>query len=174
MGRRQDDTRDMEPCRRYFSKNVSKVFSVRFAPDPQQALAVLIELVNQRPKLPFFPGKSPRPEGDNPAQVPPLKPVGDHPSHITACRKASARVRSSALINTSWIAGDHRRPYKALSCRTFALFASPTASRKFSIVDAQQVILLPEFAFESQALGNLKRRDEASCAAGKSRSTAEA
>ena len=51
------------PCRRYFSKNVSKVFSVRFAPDPQQALAELIELVNQLPKLPFFPRKSPRPRG---------------------------------------------------------------------------------------------------------------
>jgi hypothetical protein len=51
-------------------KTSRRVFSVRFAPDPQQALAVLIELVNRRPKLPFFPGKSPRPRGRQPRSSP--------------------------------------------------------------------------------------------------------
>jgi hypothetical protein len=78
------------------------------------------------------------PQGDNPAQVPPLKPVGDHPSHITACRKASARVLSSALINTSWIAGDHRRPYKALSCR--ARFSSRQGRARLSLCQAHHQV----------------------------------
>jgi hypothetical protein len=36
------------------------------------------------------------------------------------------------------------------------------SSPQFSIANAQQVLPLPEVAFEAHAFGNLKRRDEAS------------
>jgi hypothetical protein len=60
----------MEPCRRYFSKNVSTVFSVRSRPTLCR-LAVLIDLVNKRPKLLLSSHVNlVDTEGDNPAQVP--------------------------------------------------------------------------------------------------------